>query len=852
MFQFNKIKQMGPMNKQRGLEPKRNYLQKLVNSVEDIYNLAVEHDLTGELFYGGHLPKVVSLLENHTQSKWYKQVVKEKLTKPQKWPKLQELLVTELEILQVRVSEMLEVEDKRSSVDDKLPSSVPKGNTNNDSRSKVNNTFHAGQSTCIACDEKHYNRNGEFVQCRTFLLLSAKDKADWVRKKKRCLQCLNGKAKFDSEHECSDVWLCPNKFHDGYDKKLHFLLCDKHTDETENKKLFELFKTEVLKAEWQKKIHSSIFITCLVGDKPKENIADNLNTDVVTAADVGEASPGDRHVTFQKLDVAAVDSDEVSCGNKPITVQNTDQSGDVDKTGSAEYLNEHLSVQNDEEKSAAYILQSCQFYGHTYSCMFDTACKNFVCRDHAVDTLPVQHKKNTKPGPIIIGGVGCSTATSTYGKYLLEFPTHNGDFASFNSVSLPVITGAMPPYPVKKVRKDIVDDYIKQGGNECDIPGVPTVVGGETDFLIGILYNWYQPRLVHILPTGLAIYKSMFVGTDGTRGCIGGAHELFLQCEQQFFKANSNVVEFRHFLQMQLSIFQTGFKVCLDVSEFSSCHLVSENCTRIQKSSAVEPNSHHVNGVAVIDKDNENTIKNKSELNCVERRIVVLNNDDNYTGSTQAICLICKVKFLDAESAGSVIEYRCPQCRGCGKCKKGDTIEKISFKEEYEQSIIEECVTLDPERQRTIASLPFICDPNEKLAGNRDIALKVYRKQVAKLARDSEKRLGVIHSERKLQNAGHVDWVRNISGVERSFLDEGNGYYLPWRFVENEGSISTPIRVVFDASSSTSSGYSLNDILAKGINSMNSLVQIIIRFCSYAVAVHTDIKQMYNVIKLRP
>ena len=132
-------------------------------------------------------------------------------------------------------------------------------------------------------------------------------------------------------------------------------------------------------------------------------------------------------------------------GYKPLTVQNTNEIGTIDKTRNAEHVNEHLSVQNDEKKSAAYILQSCQFYGHTYSCMFDTACKKFVCRDHAVDTLPVQHKKNTKPGPIILGGVGCSTATSTYGEYSLEFPTHDGDLASFNGVSLPVITGAMPP-----------------------------------------------------------------------------------------------------------------------------------------------------------------------------------------------------------------------------------------------------------------------------------------------------------------------------------------------------------------------------------------------------------------------
>ena len=30
---------------------------------------------------------------------------------------------------------------------------------------------------------------------------------------------------------------------------------------------------------------------------------------------------------------------------------------------------------------------------------------------------------------------------------------------------------------------------------------------------------------MHILPSGLAIYKSMFLGTYGTRGCIGGVPE---------------------------------------------------------------------------------------------------------------------------------------------------------------------------------------------------------------------------------------------------------------------------------------------------------------------------------------
>lgn len=66
----------------------------------------------------------------------------------------------------------------------------------------------------------------------------------------------------------------------------------------------------------------------------------------------------------------------------------------------------------------------------------------------------------------------------------------------------------------------------------------------------------------------------------------------------------------------------------------------------------------------------------------------------------------------------------------------------------------------------------------------------------------------------------------------------------------NENRVSTPVRVVFDASSITKTGLSLNDILAKGIKSLNSLVEIFLSFRIHAFVLHTDIK-MYNRIKLR-
>ena len=75
--------------------------------------------------------------------------------------------------------------------------------------------------------------------------------------------------------------------------------------------------------------------------------------------------------------------------------------------------------------------------------------------------------------------------------------------------------------------------------------------------------------------------------------------------------------------------------------------------------------------------------------------------------------------------------------------------------------------------------------------------------------------------------------------------------FIPWRAVWNGNSVSTPCRIVFDASQQTPSGTSLNDILAKGKNNMNKLVEIVIRWSKHRIGFHTDIKKMYNTVQLR-
>ena len=126
-----------------------------------------------------------------------------------------------------------------------------------------------------------------------------------------------------------------------------------------------------------------------------------------------------------------------------------------------------------------------------------------------------------------------------------------------------------------------------------------------------------------------------------------------------------------------------------------------------------------------------------------------------------------------------------------------------------------------------------------KLSNNKDIALKSYNQQL--LNKNLQDKADLITSENKLQRLGHVDYVQNLSQEQQRMLSERDMKYLiPWRVVWKQNSISAPCRIVFDASQITNTGYSLNDVIEKGRNNMNKLVEIILRWMAHQVAFHTD------------
>ena len=697
------------------------------------------------------------MLESYLQNGWYKIITQESVAKPKRWLRMIIYLEAQLSIIQTRAFEA-------ESADLQLAQQLQKKDSDKDGKhdrdKKSGMSMIVEKEVCNLCDEQHVNSNKGFSSCKKFLLMTHKRRAIQIKKKKYCLQCLDVSTRWnDPEHCCSDRWICRNESHEKYAKKLHFLVCEFHTCDEKNVELLEEFKKEILKAEWQQKLLKNLS-TC------------NLNIS----------------------------------GNDSVLLKT--------KTSNVEALvDENDFPDATVMGSPVFLLQPVPFNGHVFNFMFDSGCENFVCRKAALDFLPEENKENVIKGPIVINGVGCNKVISQHGHFSVKLPIHDGRLARFSGICLDVITGPMPPYPVREASKPLIKDYeSKRKSREEDLPKVPVLVGGETDFLFGIRYNFFQPRLKHILNSGLAIYKSIFKGVDGTRGCIGGPSEVFEMCEKQFLETNT-VAEWKIYLQQQLKLYSSGIKVCLDCDS-----ITAENSLASQQ-------------IAIVDDDGV--------------------DDDQHV--SPVVLMSAKKKFLtEADEAGSVIEYRCLRCRGCKDCKNSEHVQKISLREEFEQHLIDASVSVDFDRNQTNALLPFVADPIKKLESNEENADKVYFQQVKKLSKIPDVKAAVLESELKLQDNGHVEWKKKLSSEELTVLNNQSAkYYMPWRFIHNENSVTTPVRIVFDASSVTRTGHSLNDLLAKGINSLNSMLEIFTRFCCNIIAVHTDIKKMYNVVKLK-
>lgn len=88
----------------------------------------------------------------------------------------------------------------------------------------------------------------------------------------------------------------------------------------------------------------------------------------------------------------------------------------------------------------------------------------------------------------------------------------------------------------------------------------------------------------------------------------------------------------------------------------------------------------------------------------------------------------------------------------------------------------------------------------------------------------------------------------HMTPIPRSEINCGSPFYLPHHGVSREHSQTTKLRVVFNGSSRSDNGKSLNDILYSGAKLQTDIADVLLWFRMYRYVFSTDIKKMYRQI----
>ncbi|KAG7305756.1 hypothetical protein JYU34_009882 [Plutella xylostella] len=143
---------------------------------------------------------------------------------------------------------------------------------------------------------------------------------------------------------------------------------------------------------------------------------------------------------------------------------------------------------------------------------------------------------------------------------------------------------------------------------------------------------------------------------------------------------------------------------------------------------------------------------------------------------------------------------------------------------------------------RFCVALPLRDDP-DCLGNSYSLAKKRFLNLEARFRRQPELKKAYTDFIHEYEELGHL----SECPVEQPNLS----YFLPHHPVFRESSESTKLRVVFDASARSTSGFSINDLQMVGPTIQDSLYNILLRFRLHKYVLSGDIEKMFRQVSLR-
>lgn len=142
-----------------------------------------------------------------------------------------------------------------------------------------------------------------------------------------------------------------------------------------------------------------------------------------------------------------------------------------------------------------------------------------------------------------------------------------------------------------------------------------------------------------------------------------------------------------------------------------------------------------------------------------------------------------------------------------------------------------------------MVKLPFKSNVGN-LGKSIDIAISRFFALEQRLSKNAKLKEHYLSFMKEYEDLGHMTQIKPCTNENQV----SNHFYLPHHCILKESSLTTKLRVVFNASSKSSSKLSLNDTLKAGPCIQEPLFWILLRFRVHAIVFTADIAKMYRCI----
>ena len=511
-----------------------------------------------------------------------------------------------------------------------------------------------------------------------------------------------------------------------------------------------------------------------------------------------------------------------------------------------------------------YVMQLLNLRGQDTLTFYDRGASHHLINGELAEDISL---KVVTDRSVSIGVVGGGKIWSKYGTYAVSLgPTEDGFYYDITAQGIEMITTKFQYYELSNLNRQVK----RTGMLPKEIQTLPKYIGGQAaKLLIGIKTTGLEPSLIFQLPCGLGVYKSPLQDKFGSRICYGGPHEVFTNANK---KAGNSFNHVNVYFMNMISQYRNSPYPALATSlqpeyEEGIEGLLMEKEIAL-KSKILTQDGLEIYPTAVneIDIQEMGVVESNitSDMNELDNQLAKETQNNPKADKAQCVCNHGRIlsahkakipvskrkEYFDADDQELIKDIRCDDCARCKQCSLSNRGKMMSLQEKIEQEAINKSVHVDLSKKKVYVDLPFIKPPVEALTkkhngqtDNYNQACKVLKTQCRKPQMAKE---AIIKVFAELVKKGFLKKLTDLSECQRKIVDlNGFQHYMPWRIAEKPDSLSTPYRMVVDASMT-----GLNDILAKGTNGMSKINHILTRNRCRKYIWSSDISKLYNQLQL--